>query len=109
MAARIFDSDNIINVDDTGVPVHQFSTMSIDEFAFFSQDEPIDDYFNYLEQDNDDKRSDQMIIDNDDIILDNSSNEHIVEKVLDHRFNKKVNFYFCVLLNVLNILNVITF
>src|SRR5688572_16919366 len=74
MAIRIIDDDDIINVDDTGVPVHQFSGMSINEFAFFSQDEPIDDYFDYLKQDIDDEKSEQIIIIDDDIIKDDSSN-----------------------------------
>jgi len=78
--------------------------MSINEFSFFNQDEPMD-YFDYSEQNIDNESSKQVIIiDDDNIIEDDSSVEYIVEKVLDHRFVKKVNFIneFFVSVNMIN-------
>ena len=65
MAAN--SDNNIIDVDNdnTGIPVYQFSSMSINEFSFFNQDEPMD-YFDYSEQNIDNESSKQVIIIDDD-------------------------------------------
>jgi hypothetical protein len=92
----------------TGVPINQFSKISInDDLAFFGdvEDEEDDiDYLDYVKQNVEKekfgkKHIEKQVMIDDDKNENESPKEYIVEKVLSHRFNKGVSLLCVFFLN----------